>query len=271
VNFACYTFSLHGHLGYRIGNKISRFGIDAAWVQDLFQNGIHRWILPTPYFNTNRVPKCTLFARWVPKPFFTLFILTMIRSKLYLVLLIVYLCSACAGIYPCRKQFNVYKDPILVSNTEIPIRTNGLYVSTNLSGSFFLFDNGYTKTVSSIGPNGMSFWENPESEIHDLQLILNSFEREVWGQYKICNDTIVIQTFGLNDQMCRRSVYETRGVILNDSIIKVFSDYSYWFDYELIEEYNIYRLYKTEQKPDTSKAWFNNKWWYKRNLHESRR
>jgi len=195
----------------------------------------------------------------------------MSRIKLYLVLMILCLCSACAGIYPCRKHFNVYKDPFTESVAEIPLRTNGVYVSTNLSGSFFLFDNGYSKTVSSIEPDGNSFWKNPESEINDLQLILNSFEREVWGQYKISNDTIVIQTFGLNDQMCRRSVYETIGVILNDSTIKVFSDYSYWFDAEFIEEPNIYRLYETEHKPDSTKAWFNNKRWYKRNLHESRR
>ncbi|MBS4057083.1 MAG: hypothetical protein KGZ82_07190 [Bacteroidales bacterium] len=39
--------------GYRNGNRVSRFGIDAAWVQDLFQNGIHRWVVPTPYYNTN--------------------------------------------------------------------------------------------------------------------------------------------------------------------------------------------------------------------------
>ena len=41
------------YLGYRNGNRISRFGVDAPWVQDLFQNGIHRWVVPTPYFNTN--------------------------------------------------------------------------------------------------------------------------------------------------------------------------------------------------------------------------
>ena len=41
------------YLGYRNGNRVSRAGIDAPWVQDLFQNGIHRWVVPTPYFNTN--------------------------------------------------------------------------------------------------------------------------------------------------------------------------------------------------------------------------
>ena len=35
------------YLGYRNGNRVSRFGIDAAWVQDLFQNGIHRWVVHT--------------------------------------------------------------------------------------------------------------------------------------------------------------------------------------------------------------------------------
>ncbi|MBZ0242162.1 MAG: hypothetical protein K8F24_03005, partial [Bacteroidales bacterium] len=32
------------YFGYRNGNRVSRFGIDAPWVQDLFQNGIHRWV-----------------------------------------------------------------------------------------------------------------------------------------------------------------------------------------------------------------------------------
>jgi RHS repeat-associated protein len=41
------------YFGYRSGNRVSRIGIDAPWVQDLLQNGIHRWVVPTPYFNTN--------------------------------------------------------------------------------------------------------------------------------------------------------------------------------------------------------------------------
>ncbi len=56
---------------------------------------------------------------------------------------------------------------------------------------------------------------------------------------------MIIQSFGLsNDQLCRRAVYETKGVILNDSTIEVFSQYSYWFDHELIKEPIIYRLFK---------------------------
>jgi len=117
-----------------------------------------------------------------------------------------------------------------------------------------------------------AFWLYPETAIDTILANDDYFKREIWGHYQIIYDTIIIQSFGLaNDQLCRRSVYETRGIILNDSTIKVFSDYSYWHNYELIKEPNIFRLYKTKHKPDSSIAWFNKKRWYKKNLHESRR
>lgn len=184
---------------------------------------------------------------------------------------ILFLLPSCAGIYPCRKQFTIYKNTILQPQIKFPIKTNGVYVSTNQGGSFYLYDNGYAKTVSMFFPDSKLFWENPENQMTELHSEEDYFRKEVWGNYKFIDDTIIIQTFGLNDQLCKRSVYETKGIILNDTTIKVFSDYSFWFDSELIKEPNIYRLYKTEHKPDSTLAWFNKKYWYIKNLHESRK
>ena len=191
--------------------------------------------------------------------------------RLLTLFLILFLLPSCTGIYPCRKQFTIYKDPFPQPRTKIPIKTNGVYVSTNQSGSFYLYDNGYTKTISSNSPNSNSFWDDPNNQMIELLSGEDYFRKEVWGNYKLIADTIIIQNFGLNDQLCKRSVYETKGIILNDTTIMVFSHYSFWFDYELIKEPNIYRLYKTEHKPDSTMAWFNKKYWYKKNLHESRK
>lgn len=191
--------------------------------------------------------------------------------KLFTIGSILFLLNACVGIYPCRKQFLLYKEAFEFSDTKLPINTNGVYISVSHEGSFYLYNNGYAKILFSNLPVSKSFWKNPSIEINELQSQEKYFRKEVWGNYIIKNDTIIIQTFGLNDQLCKRSVYETKGVILNDSTIKVFSDYSYWFDSELIKVPNIYRLYKTDQKPDSTLAWFNKKWWYKKDLHESRK
>ena len=182
------------------------------------------------------------------------------------------LMGSCVSPINCRKQFTVFKEPVYTTNSSRPLNIHGIFVSINDEGAFYLYNNGLSKTISSSVSLNQSFWLNPEIEIVKLLNDDNYFKKEVWGHYQIINDTIVIQTFGLaNDQICRRSVYETKGIILNDTTIKVFSDYSYWFNNQFIKEPNIYRFYKTELKPDSTLAWFNKKWWYKRNLHESRK
>lgn len=41
------------YFGIQRGNHVQRIGVDAPFVQDLFQNGIHRHVIKGPYFNTN--------------------------------------------------------------------------------------------------------------------------------------------------------------------------------------------------------------------------
>jgi len=193
-------------------------------------------------------------------------------------LFIIFICtviglsSSCVSPINCRKPFNLYKKPIIKSIVNNQAIYNGIFVSLNGEGALYLYENGLSKTISSSVYRNQMFWLNPKVEVVKLLEDDDYFKKEVWGHYQIFKDTIIIQTFGLaNNQLCRRSIYETEGVILNDSTIKVFSDYSYWFDTEFIEEPNIYRLYKTEHKPDSTLAWFNKKRWYKKHLHESRR
>jgi len=163
-------------------------------------------------------------------------------------------------------------DSISVSSHKYHIRVDGIFVSVNQRGAFALYKDGKVKFVDSYLPIGNEFWLNPDKMISIVENQINIIGKEGTGHYKRVSDTIIIQTFGIsNDQLCRRSVYETKGIIVNDSTIKVFSDYSYWFNSELIKEPNIYRLYKTDHKPDSTLAWFNKKRWYKKNLHESRR
>ncbi|MDD3744445.1 MAG: hypothetical protein PHX54_12535 [Lentimicrobiaceae bacterium] len=163
-------------------------------------------------------------------------------------------------------------DSISVSSHKYQIRVDGIFVSVNQRGAFALYKDGKAKFVDSYLPIGNEFWLYPEKMISIIENQINIIGKEGAGHYKQVSDTIIIQTFGIsNDQLCRRSVYETKGVILNDSTIVVFSDYSYWFDSELIKQPNIYRLYKTNLKPDSTLAWFNKKRWYKNNLHESRK
>ncbi len=134
------------------------------------------------------------------------------------------------------------------------------------------YTNGIMKTIASNYPEGKDFWENPETGFDDLKAFWNYNSKETWGNYTINGDSIKMQKFGWNGmEFCSRSVYEMVGKILNDSTIILYSDYSFWFKYDLINKPNIFGFYPTNQKPDSTKAWFNNRRWYKKDLHESRK
>lgn len=52
------------YLGIKAGNQVTRLGYDGAFVQDLFQNGIHRYVVRGPYFNTNLGSKSNIFSQY---------------------------------------------------------------------------------------------------------------------------------------------------------------------------------------------------------------
>ena len=173
------------------------------------------------------------------------------------------LLASCVSPINCRKQFTIYKNPNNNVISEFSFLKDGVFVSLNGKNAFYLYNNDLVKSILRTERANQLFWVCPVKEIYKILPDDEYFKREIWGHYQIINDTILIQTFGLsNDQLCRRSVYETKGVLLNDSTIEVFSYYSYWFESEFINEPNIYRFYKTDLKPDSTLAWFNKKRWY---------
>ncbi len=51
------------YFGLKSGQSVSRIGVDAPWVQDVFQNFVHKYITLGPYFNTNYGSPTSLFHR----------------------------------------------------------------------------------------------------------------------------------------------------------------------------------------------------------------
>ena len=88
----------------------------------------------------------------------------------------------------------------------------------------------------------------------------------------IQGDTIIIQVFNRHSQkFFKRWVHEFIGIIQNDTSFLLLSWYSYLTKNQFIEEPVPYSFYQTNIKPDSTKAWFNKKKWFKENLHESRK
>jgi len=61
------------YFGYNDGVTISRAGIDAPFVQDFFQNGVHRWVVRAPYLNTTFGPSPRFFGQYIPANPWTLY------------------------------------------------------------------------------------------------------------------------------------------------------------------------------------------------------
>lgn len=98
--------------------------------------------------------------------------------------------------------------------------------------------------------------------------------KEQWGCYAIQSDTIIIQVFNRNNmEFFKRQVNEFWGVIISDTSFLLLSGYNYLdkYQFQFLVEPVTYQFYPTQLKPDSTKAWFNNKRWYKNNLHESQK
>lgn len=193
-------------------------------------------------------------------------------QKRIILVVFVSILTSCSSPFNCKKRFQIFKEPIITGAADFKIQLNGIYVSKNGAGSMVFYADGSYKTIYSNDPDGQLFWKNPDSVFKTLSQSWNYKSKETWGHYLIKNDSITIQSFGrANDQLCKRSVYEKVGEVINDSTISIYSNYSYWFKSELLDEPNIFGFYPTNHKPDSTKAWFNNRRWFIRNLNESRR
>ena len=187
-------------------------------------------------------------------------------KKISIFIFILFLFSC--GLGPInRRGFNVYEKPITNSKS-IRIKTNGVYVSiSNKDGKrgFYLYKNGLYHS-EYFGDN---FWNSPQKALSKRKPYYNLSKN--FGQFQIYDDTINIQNFySNNNEFFRKQLIHYRGLILNDSTIKILS----WFgndNVEILTEPMIYRFYKSSDKPDSTKAWFLNKKWYQKNVHESRK
>lgn len=166
-----------------------------------------------------------------------------------------------------RKGFTVYKNPITgIQSTKI--KTDGVFVSIDQQRGirgFYLYRNGlyhyeYFKN---------NFWDSPQKELNCRKFFY--VKSDDYGQYQILNDTIHIQDFySNNNNFFRKNLINYKGLILNDSIIKIFSWYTKDND-NFLDEPITYKFYKLSEKPDSTQAWFLNNKWYQKNVHESRK
>ncbi len=182
---------------------------------------------------------------------------------------------SCSSPVNCTKYFTAYKEPIISSNQKLLLRTDGIYISENGRAALFLFNNGKVKIYRYFFDTlRMELWVPPKKIITEMQNDWEYKQKERWGDFFINGNEIIIQHFNhISQEVCKRSVFEEKGRILNDSTIEIYSKYSYWWKDKLSPLYTpcVLNFYKTDAKPDSTIAWFINKNWYKNELNESRK
>jgi hypothetical protein len=183
------------------------------------------------------------------------------------------LLTSCGTFWPeCRDAFTIYRGPVY-RQPEARINTQGIYVEDSGTQVLYFFQNGLAQSTFSPTVRGHEFRLDP---LRHLKSYFNDYGfkcyKEDWGHFTVVGDSIVIQIFSRNlINYCIRTVLEYRGKILNDSAVLISSMYSYVDAATLDSSRSIFRFYLTNLKPDSSCAWFNDKKWYRRNLHPSRK
>ena len=192
------------------------------------------------------------------------------KKKSIILIIVLFSFNSCGILMTQKRHFNTYKSPVLQEGDKLPFKTNGVYVEKNshFNEVFYFYTNGLVKNSGLHS----DFWDNPKEIAKKVEDIYIFSSKEFWGDYTIKDDTIYIQIFNHNTQfLYKRWIFEWKGVIKNDTTIEMFSEYSYFGKDQFIHKPVIYGFYPTEIKPDSTKAWFNNKKWFKENLHESRK
>lgn len=202
-------------------------------------------------------------------------------TKLVLLIVIIPLVSSC--VYNKTEDFYVHKFPIIDSDSTIRLKLDGVYIgktyseksSSNLvsKGSvFYLFGDGSAKWAgwrNYCCPGIVSQASIDKIENHYLFTSRSSH----WGHYMIKGDSIIIQDFShCNDSWANHFIIEYKGKLLNDSTFELYSQFSY-LDNNFFQQDEpiIYNFYSTNSKPDSSNTWFNNRNWFKREVHKSRK
>ena len=191
-------------------------------------------------------------------------------TKWLLLLAGVLSCTSCWVLMPnCHKRFTTYQIAVQ-GNPSHSIHFDGMYVSEELSQVLLFEPSGLIKIFPNCVPD-TGFWASPLQTISTITLRDKHWAREHWGTYSIEQDSIHIQFFNYHQtEGCKRSVFDYRGVLLNDTTFVITSKIAYWFDDTATTGHFVYRFYPTDFKPDDSRIWFEKKRWYLRNRDPSR-
>lgn len=159
----------------------------------------------------------------------------------------------------CIDGFEIYKRPI-TTHPKFNLQVDrGAFKSKNGSIEFF-FKNGRTKNVGHILKNN--------------ELDFTAFSSpENWQEYTIIGDTIIFQGFNHHtSELCRRWVFETKGLITSDSSYLVLSTYDYRFKtMDIFDPPILITFFPSIIRPDSTSAWYQDKSWYKDHVHRSRK
>lgn len=184
---------------------------------------------------------------------------TLLKTGLFFSLIML---NSCHYLMPsCINGFDIYKMPI-EQNPKFALRVNNGYYSSgnkSYSGGRYFFLNG--KTKSGIYDN-------------NNDLFLSGFSiKEHWAEYMIIDDTILIQKFNYHtSELCKRWVFETKGLITSDTTYLILSTYDYRFKRTEIHDPPILMTFVPDTiRPDSTVAWYLNKSWYKNQVHNSRK
>ena len=198
--------------------------------------------------------------------------------KVLIVYLILGLCLFSSCFFTSKKGFTIYREDISLVNSILLIQ--GVYCD-NSGSCFFLYQNGLVKNAYVKDTIKDGYYRKNTKYDKDVFLSGSIFtieydltQKELWGTYSVNNDsTIIIQTFtNCADCSLKRMVDEKKGKILNDSTLLLNPTFSY-YDKKFYTDENVavYKFVETKIKPDSTRAWFLKKHWYKKNLHPSRK
>lgn len=171
------------------------------------------------------------------------------------------------------EDFTVYKKPVKIEGKSF--RTDGYYVPVDSKYHVFcFFENGLMK--SHVTWADQNFWENPDDAVKTFYKPQMLTTQESYGGYRIKGDTLSLQYFNRsNVDVYARSVYDVKGIIVNDTTLKIISEKAFiessGSPNELLDQPVILRFYESSIKPDSSQAWFLPKPWYHKELHDSRK
>lgn len=170
-----------------------------------------------------------------------------------------YTLASCHYLMPsCIDGFEVYKKPIILTSTNNLKLINGFYSkSINSNSGRYFFSNGKTKSAMFSNGKSLSEFKNKEN----------------WADYFLNGDTLIIQGFNHhNQELCRRWVFETKGLITSDTTILLLSIHDYRF--KTTEVFNpplLISFVPSSIRPDSTVAWYQNKSWYKEQVHPQRK